>query len=69
MNKWKPVRVKGWISDSNVLEPFPIVIQGMEEKFLLKLHQEEGCYIFDKLKRQLPKRNSTLLKIDLKILC
>ena len=38
----QPVRIKGWIADSYVLEPFPSVIQGMEEKFVLKLHPEEG---------------------------
>ena len=43
MNTSKPVRVKGWIADSYVLEPFPSVIQGMEEKFVLKIHPEEGC--------------------------
>ena len=47
MNTSKPVRVKGWIADSYVLEPFPSVIEGMEEKFVLKIHPEEGHYIFD----------------------
>ena len=42
MNPSKPIRVKGWIADSYVLEPFPSVIQGIEEKFVLKLHPEEG---------------------------
>ena len=42
MNTSKPVRVKGWIADSYVLEPFPSVIQGIEEKFVLKLHPKEG---------------------------
>jgi len=49
MNSSKPVRVKGWIADSYVLEPFPSLIQGMEEKFVLKIHPEEGMYIFDQI--------------------
>ena len=46
MNTSKPVRVKGWIADSYVLEPFPSVIEGMEEKFVLKLHPEE-CHVYE----------------------
>ena len=49
MNTSKPVRVKGWIADSYVIEPFPSLIQGMEEKFVLKIHPEEGMYIFDQI--------------------
>ena len=49
MNTSKPVRVKGWIADSYVLEPFPRVIKGMEEKLVLKIHPEEGIYIFDQI--------------------
>ena len=69
MNTSKPVRVKGWIADSYVLEPFPSLIQGMEEKFVLKIHPEEGMYIFDQIEdRVTKKKNSKLLNIDLKTL-
>ena len=49
MNTNKPIRVRGWIADSYVLEPFPSVIQGMEEKFVLQIHPEEGSIIFDQI--------------------
>ena len=68
MNTNKPVRVKGWIADSYVLEPFPSVIQGMEEKFVLKIHPEEGMYIFDQIEDRVTKNNSKLLNIELKTL-
>ena len=56
MNTSKPVRVKGWIADSYVLEPFPSVIQGMEEKFVLKIHPEEGSIIFDQIEEQVTQK-------------
>ena len=56
MNTSKPVRVKGWIADSYVLEPFPSVIQGMEEKFVLKIHPEEGSYIFDQIEERVTQK-------------
>jgi len=56
MNTSKPVRVKGWIADSYVLEPFPSLIQGMEEKFVLKIHPEEGMYIFDQIEDRVTKK-------------
>ena len=56
MNTSKPVRVKGWIADSYVLEPFPSVIQGMEEKFILKIHPEEGSYIFDQIEERVTQK-------------
>ena len=56
MNTSKPVRVKGWIADSYVLEPFPSVIQGMEEKFVLKIYPEEGCYIFDRIEERVTQK-------------
>ena len=56
MNTSKPVRVKGWIADSYVLEPFPSLIQGMEEKFVLKIHPEEGCYIFVQIEERVTKK-------------
>ena len=56
MNTSKPVRVKGWIADSYVLEPFPSVIQGMEEKFVLKIHPEGGTYIFDLIEERVTQK-------------
>ena len=56
MNTSKPVRVKGWIADSYVLEPFPSVIQGMEEKFVLKIHPEEGSYIFEQIEERVTQK-------------
>ena len=56
MNTSKPVRVKGWIADSYVLEPFPSVIQGVEEKFVLKIHPEEGSYIFDQIEERVTQK-------------
>ena len=56
MNTSKPVRVKGWIADSYVLEPFPSVIEGMEEKFVLKIHPEEGHYIFDHIESRVSQK-------------
>ena len=56
MNTSKPVRVKGWIADSYVLEPFPSVIQGVEEKFVLKIHPEEGMYIFDQIEERVTQK-------------
>ena len=56
MNTSKPVRVKGWIADSYVLEPFPSVIQGMEEKFVLKIHPEGGSYIFDQIEERVTQK-------------
>ena len=56
MNTSKPVRVKGWIADSYVLEPFPSVIQGMGEKFVLKIHPEEGSYIFDQIEERVTQK-------------
>ena len=56
MNTSKPVRVKGWIADSYVLEPFPSVIEGMEEKFVLKIHPEEGHYIFDQIEEKVTQK-------------
>ena len=56
MNTSKPVRVRGWIADSYVLEPFPSVIQGMEEKFVLKIHPEKGSIIFDQIEEQVTQK-------------
>ena len=56
MNTSKPVRVKGWIADSYVLEPFPSVIQGMEEKFVLKIHPEGGSYIFEQIEERVTQK-------------
>ena len=56
MNTSKPVRVKGWIADSYVLEPFPSLIQGMEEKFVLKIHPEEGIYLFDQIEERVTQK-------------
>ena len=62
MNTSKPVRIKGWIADSYVLEPFPSVIKGMEEKFVLKIHPEEGSYIFDQIEDQVTQKKIEALK-------
>ena len=62
MNTSKPVRIKGWIADSYVLEPFPSVIKGMEEKFVLKIHPEEGSYIFDQIEDQVTQKKFEALE-------
>ena len=62
MNTSKPVRIKGWIADSYVLEPFPSVIKGMEEKFVLKIHPEEGSYIFDQIEDQVTQKKIEALE-------
>ena len=56
MNTSKPIRVKGWIADSYVLEPFLSMIQGMKEKFVLKIYPEEGTYIFDQIEERVPQK-------------
>ena len=56
MNTSKPVRVRGWIADSYVLEPFPSVIQGMKEKFVLKIHPEEGSIIFNQIEERVTQK-------------
>ena len=56
MNTSNPVRVIGWIADSYVLEAFPSVIQGVEEKFVLKIHPEGGTYIFDLIEERVTQK-------------
>ena len=62
MNTSKPVRIKGWIADSYVLEPISRVIRGMEEKFVLKIHPEEGSYIFDQIEDQVTQKKFEALE-------
>ena len=62
MNTSIPVRIKGWSADSYILEPFPSVIQGMEEKFVLKIHPEEGSYIFDQIEDQVTQKKFETLE-------
>ena len=62
MNTSKPVRVKGWIADSYVLETFPSAIQGMEDKFVLKIHPEQGTYIFEQIEERVTQKKLEAFK-------